>query len=78
MDFIAASFIRKASDVLAIREILEDNDVHHIQIISKIENQEGLDNIDEIIKMSDGIMIARRFGCRNSYRRNSVGTEGNN
>jgi pyruvate kinase len=59
VDFIAASFIRKASDVLAIREILEDNDVHHIQIISKIENQEGLDNIDEIIKMSDGIMIAR-------------------
>lgn len=59
VDFIAASFIRKASDVLAIREILEDSDVHHIQIISKIENQEGLDNIDEIIKVSDGIMIAR-------------------
>ena len=59
VDFIAASFIRKASDVLAIREILEDNDVHHIQIISKIENQEGLDNIDDIIKVSDGIMVAR-------------------
>ena len=59
VDFIAASFIRKASDVLAIREILEDSDVHHIQIISKIENQEGLDNIDEIIRVSDGIMIAR-------------------
>ena len=59
VDFIAASFIRKASDVLAIREVLEDNDAHHIQIISKIENQEGLDNIDEIIRVSDGIMIAR-------------------
>ena len=59
VDFIAASFIRKASDVLAIREILENSDVHHIQIISKIENQEGLDNIDEIIRVSDGIMIAR-------------------
>ncbi len=59
VDFIAASFIRKASDVLAIREVLEDNDAHHIQIISKIENQEGLDNIDEIIRASDGIMIAR-------------------
>ncbi len=59
VDFIAASFIRKASDVLAIRKILEDNNVHHIQIISKIENQEGLDNIDEIIGVSDGIMVAR-------------------
>lgn len=59
VDFIAVSFIRKASDVLAIREILEDNDVYHIQIISKIENREGLDNIDEIIRASDGIMIAR-------------------
>ncbi|HZJ76977.1 MAG TPA: pyruvate kinase [Oscillospiraceae bacterium] len=59
VDFIAVSFIRKASDVLAIREILENNDVYHIQIISKIENREGLDNIDEIIRASDGIMIAR-------------------
>lgn len=59
IDFIAASFVRKASDVLAIREILEMNNANHIQIISKIENQEGVDNIDEILQVSDGIMVAR-------------------
>jgi pyruvate kinase len=59
IDFIAASFIRKADDVHEIRKILEKNDGHHIQIISKIENQEGIDNIDEIIEVSDGIMVAR-------------------
>lgn len=59
IDFIAASFVRKAADVMAIREILEGNDGEHIQIISKIENQEGVDNIDEILKVSDGIMVAR-------------------
>ena len=59
IDFIAASFVRKVSDVLAIREVLENNNATHIQIISKIENQEGVDNIDEIIKVSDGIMVAR-------------------
>jgi pyruvate kinase len=59
IDFIAASFIRKAEDVHEIRRILERNNAHQIQIISKIENQEGLDNIDEIIEVSDGIMVAR-------------------
>lgn len=59
IDFIAASFVRKAADVLAIREILEQNNGEHIQIISKIENQEGMDNLDEIIEVSDGIMVAR-------------------
>ena len=59
IDFIAASFDRKVSDVLAIREVLENNNATDIQIISKIENQEGIDNIDEIIKVSDGIMVAR-------------------
>lgn len=59
IDFIAASFIRKASDVLEIRKILEENNGEHIEIISKIENQEGVDNIDEIIEASDGIMVAR-------------------
>ncbi|SDL10228.1 pyruvate kinase [Natronincola ferrireducens] len=59
IDFIAASFVRKAEDVLAIRKILEDNRAEHIQIISKIENQEGVDNLDEIIEVSDGIMVAR-------------------
>lgn len=59
IDFIAASFVRKAQDVLEIREILEEMDMNHVQIISKIESQEGIDNIEEIIKVSDGIMVAR-------------------
>ena len=59
IDFIAASFVRKVSDVLAIREILEENNATDIKIISKIENQEGVDNLDEIIAISDGIMVAR-------------------
>lgn len=59
IDFIAASFIRKASDVIEIRKILEEHRANNIQIISKIENQEGVDNIDEIIQVSDGIMVAR-------------------
>lgn len=59
IDFIAASFVRKASDVLEIRRILEENNADFIEIISKIENQEGVDNIDEILAASDGIMVAR-------------------
>ncbi|WP_042474683.1 pyruvate kinase [Bacillus ndiopicus] len=59
IDFIAASFVRTASDVLEIRELLEQNNGGHIQIIPKIENQEGVDNIDEIIQVSDGLMVAR-------------------
>lgn len=58
-DFIAASFVRCADDVLEIRKILEEHNCHTIRIISKIENQEGVDNIDEIIRVSDGIMVAR-------------------
>lgn len=59
VDFIAASFVRKAADVLEIKKILEDNGGETIQIIPKIENQEGVDNLDEIIEVSDGIMVAR-------------------
>ena len=59
IDFIAASFVRKAQDVLEIREILEEKNMTHVQIISKIESQEGIDNIEEILKVSDGIMVAR-------------------
>jgi len=59
IDFIAASFVRKASDVLEIRELLERHGAGHIQIISKIENQEGVDNLDEILEVSDGLMVAR-------------------
>lgn len=58
-DFIAASFTRRADDVLQIRHELERYNNHTIRIIAKIENKEGVDNIDEIIKVSDGIMIAR-------------------
>ena len=59
VDFIAASFIRKADDVISIRRVLEENNADHIMIISKIENREGVENIDEIIEVSDGIMVAR-------------------
>ncbi|OXM15292.1 pyruvate kinase [Paenibacillus herberti] len=59
VDFIAASFVRKASDVLEIRELLEQHNAGHIQIISKIENQQGVDNLDAILEVSDGLMVAR-------------------
>lgn len=59
VDFIAASFIRKASDVLEIRKILEENNGDDIQIIAKIENQEGVDNVDSILSVADGLMVAR-------------------
>ncbi|AIQ34843.1 pyruvate kinase [Paenibacillus sp. FSL R5-0345] len=59
IDFIAASFVRKASDVQEIRELLAKNNASHIQIISKIENQQGVDNLDEILEASDGLMVAR-------------------
>lgn len=59
VDFIAASFVRRASDVLEIRELLERHGGSHIQIISKIENQQGVDNLDEILEVSDGLMVAR-------------------
>lgn len=59
IDFIAASFVRKASDVLEIRQLLEKHNATHIQIISKIENQQGVDNLDEILEVSDGLMVAR-------------------
>lgn len=59
IDFIAASFVRKAADVIEIRKILEENNASDIQIISKIENQEGVENINSILQVSDGIMVAR-------------------
>ncbi len=59
VDYIAASFVRKPSDVLAIKKVLEENNGTSIKVIAKIENQEGLENIDDIIKVSDGIMVAR-------------------
>ena len=59
VDFIAPSFIRRASDVLEIRDVLEKHNGEGIHIIPKIENQEGIDNIDEILEVSDGLMVAR-------------------
>ncbi|MBB6445690.1 pyruvate kinase [Bacillus benzoevorans] len=59
IDFIAASFVRRPSDVLEIKQLLEENDATYIQIIPKIENQEGVDNIDDILEISDGLMVAR-------------------
>lgn len=58
VDFIAASFIRTANDVLTIRRLLEEHNTY-IPIIAKIENQQGLDNIDAILKVADGLMVAR-------------------
>lgn len=59
VDFIAASFVRRPQDVLEIRELLETHQGEYIKIIPKIENQEGIDNIDSILKISDGLMVAR-------------------
>ncbi|ASN05016.1 pyruvate kinase [Virgibacillus necropolis] len=59
VDFIAASFVRRPSDVFEIRALLERHDATHINIIPKIENNEGVENIDSIIEVSDGIMVAR-------------------
>lgn len=59
VDFIAASFVRRADDVLAIRKILIEMGKPNIQIIAKIENQEGFDNLESILEVADGVMVAR-------------------
>lgn len=59
VDFIAASFVRKGIDVKNLRQLLADNGGQHIKIICKIENQEGLENYDDILRLTDGIMVAR-------------------
>ncbi|MCL2573118.1 MAG: pyruvate kinase [Defluviitaleaceae bacterium] len=58
-DFIAASFVRTAKDVLEIRQVLEKNDGSHLQIVAKIENREGVENLESILEVADGIMVAR-------------------
>ncbi|QWC00734.1 pyruvate kinase [Mycoplasmatota bacterium] len=59
VDMIALSFVRRKSDILAVRNILEEIGGQDIEIIAKIENQEGVDNLDEILEVTDGIMVAR-------------------
>ena len=58
-DFLAASFVQSPEDVLAIREILKSENREDMKIISKIESQMGMDNLEEIVKVSDGCMVAR-------------------
>ena len=59
IDFIAASFVRTKDDIIGMRKFVDYNGGHSIKIISKIENAEGIENFDEILKYSDGIMVAR-------------------
>ncbi|ENQ3107655.1 pyruvate kinase [Bacillus sp. 491mf] len=59
VDYIAVSFVRKATDILEVRDILAAYNASHIRIIAKIENQEGIENIKEIVEVTDGIMVAR-------------------
>lgn len=59
VDFIAASFVRRAEDIRQIRAIMKEENREDIQIIAKIENQEGVDNLSEILELSDGVMVAR-------------------
>ncbi|MCF0111348.1 MAG: pyruvate kinase [Erysipelotrichaceae bacterium] len=68
VDYIAASFVRRPEDVLAIREILKEEGNEDIEIIAKIENQEGYDNLQEILKVADAVMVARGdLGVEVSY-----------
>ncbi|MBQ2775245.1 MAG: pyruvate kinase [Clostridia bacterium] len=70
VDFIAASFVRSKDDVVALRKFLDYNGGHYIKIISKIENIEGINNFDEILELSDGIMVARGdMGVEVEYER---------
>ncbi len=59
VDYVAASFVRRAKDVVEMRKFLQENGGGYLKIISKIENQDGVQNIDEILEVSDGIMVAR-------------------
>jgi pyruvate kinase len=58
-DFIAMSFVRNKENILELRDFLSEHNASHIKIISKIENQEAIENLEEIVKYSDGVMVAR-------------------
>lgn len=58
-DYIAASFVRKPEDIIAIKNVLNENNGQHIKVIAKIENREGIENFDKILEIADGIMVAR-------------------
>ncbi|CAH1851981.1 pyruvate kinase [Convivina praedatoris] len=59
INYIAASFVRKPEDILDIRALLKEKHMEHVQIIPKIESQEGIDNLDAILDVSDGLMVPR-------------------
>lgn len=70
VDYVAASFVRNADDAKCVRELLDENGGEEIKLIAKIENNEGVKNIDEILKISNGIMIARGdMGVEISFER---------
>lgn len=70
VDFIAASFIRSKEDIISLRKFVDYHGGHHIKIISKIENIEGVQNFDDILRYSDGIMVARGdMGVEIEYER---------
>ena len=70
VDYVAASFVRSADDVIAMRNYLDYYGGHNIRIIAKIENTEGIDNFEEILKQANGIMVARGdMGVEVNYER---------
>ena len=70
VDYVAASFVRSADDIIAMRNYLDYYGGHNIRIIAKIENTEGIDNFEEILKQANGIMVARGdMGVEVNYER---------
>lgn len=59
IDYIAASFIQRAEDMVELKQFLEEEGAEHIRVLAKIENEEGVRHLDEILTVSDGLMIAR-------------------